>query len=231
MNKTVLITGASSGIGRAAAHYFQDRGRQVVATMRKPEAETELPKWSNVRCYRFDVTAPDSIEAALRDTLDIFGGLGVVVNNAGYLGPFEAASDAQVRRQFETNVFGVMNVIRAVLPHFRKQQRGVFVNVGSMGGWLTFPLYSLYHATKWSLNGFSDQGHRWLGQAAVSGGRACPHVVVATSTHSRTIILCHRSEPGRKRIACVKDLTTYLYLLLLVALIALFVWIGWQIGG
>lgn len=161
MNKTVLITGASSGIGRATAHYFNDNGWQVVATMRQPGQEATLNKLPNVRCFRLDVTAPDTIAAALQDTHEAFGGLDVVVNNAGYgaVGPFEAASEAQVRRQFETNVFGVMNVIRAVLPQFRAQGHGVIVNVSSQGGRLTFPLYSLYHATKWSVDGFSEALH------------------------------------------------------------------------
>ena len=87
-----------------------------------------------------------------------FGAIDVLVNNAGYgtVGPFEASTPEQVDRQFATNVSGLMNVTRAFLPHFRERRRGVIVNVASMGGRITFPLYSVYHATKWAVEGFSE---------------------------------------------------------------------------
>lgn len=158
MKKTVLITGASSGIGKATALYFAQKGWNVAATMRSPEKEKELGKLSNVQLFALDVTREVSIEKAIADTLASFGQLDVLVNNAGYgaVGAFEAASQEQIRRQFDTNVFGLMNVVRATLPYFRQQRSGTIINVASVGGRITFPLYSLYHGTKWAVEGFSE---------------------------------------------------------------------------
>ena len=158
MRKTVLITGASSGIGKAAARRFHEQGWNVAATMRSPDKAADLAEDQHLVRLRLDVLDTPTIEAAVADTIERFGGLDVVVNNAGYglVGPFEAATDEQIQRQFDTNVFGVMRVTRVVLPHFRAQRRGTFVNVASMGGRITFPLYSLYHGTKWALEGFSE---------------------------------------------------------------------------
>src|SRR5215831_14376851 len=107
MDKTVLVTGSSSGIGRAIATCFADRQWGVAATMRHPEQETALAGKPNIKLYRLDVTEPASIAAAIESTIRDFGGLDVVVNNAGYAveGVFEAMGDDVVRREFETNVF------------------------------------------------------------------------------------------------------------------------------
>jgi NAD(P)-dependent dehydrogenase (short-subunit alcohol dehydrogenase family) len=156
--QTVLITGASTGIGRAIAEYFQFKGWNVAATMRKPELETELTQLENVRCLRLDVLSEPSVKETIAEAISLFGSLDVVVNNAGYgvIGPFESTTREQVRRQFETNVFGVMNVTRAILPYFRERNKGVIINIASAGGRMTWPLYSLYHGTKWALEGFSE---------------------------------------------------------------------------
>lgn len=155
---TVLITGSSTGIGRAAAEYFQQRGWNVAATMRTPAKETALTKLERVICPALDVTDAASIAQAVTETLERYGRIDALVNNAGYglTGPFEGASEAQIRRQFDTNVFGLMAVTRAVLPHFRQRRSGTVINVASMGGRLTFPLYSVYHGTKWAVDGFSE---------------------------------------------------------------------------
>jgi NAD(P)-dependent dehydrogenase (short-subunit alcohol dehydrogenase family) len=155
---TVFITGASSGIGKATALLFQQRGWQVAATMRSPEQATDLQAMDRVLCLRLDVTDPDSIATAVSETLRQFGDIDVVVNNAGYalMGPFEAFTLDQIQQQFATNVFGLMAVTQAILPHWRSRRQGTLINVSSMGGRLTFPLYSLYHATKWSVEGFSE---------------------------------------------------------------------------
>ncbi|RSK37549.1 SDR family oxidoreductase [Hymenobacter metallilatus] len=155
---TVLITGASSGIGKAAARLFAQRGWNVAATMRTPTKETELSQLPNVRLYPLDVTDSVSIEAALAAVLRDFGGLEVLVNNAGYGvdGVFEAMTDDTIARQFDTNVLGLMRCTRAVIPHFRQQGRGTIVQIASVGGRVTFPLYSIYHATKWAVEGFSE---------------------------------------------------------------------------
>jgi NAD(P)-dependent dehydrogenase (short-subunit alcohol dehydrogenase family) len=155
---TVLITGASSGIGKATALLFQQRGWNVVATMRSPENTPDLQGMERLVCVRLDVTEPAGIEAAIAQSIEQFGAIDVVVNNAGYalMGPFEACDLNQIRRQFETNVFGLMAVSQAVLPHFRARKSGTLINISSIGGRLTFPLYSLYHSTKWAIEGFSE---------------------------------------------------------------------------
>ena len=161
MAKTALITGASTGIGRATALYFQQQGWNVVATMRTPAKETQLATLPNVTLLPLDVTQPESIKSALAAAFAKFGKLDAVVNNAGYAlsGVFEAYTPEQIRRQFETNLFGLMEVCRQTLPYFRKQRAGTLVNVASMGGRLTVPLYSSYHSTKWAVEGFSESLH------------------------------------------------------------------------
>jgi NAD(P)-dependent dehydrogenase (short-subunit alcohol dehydrogenase family) len=159
MTQTILITGASSGIGAATAAMFHQRGWNVVATMRKPGQERVDPRWLELA---LDVTQPESIATALAAAVARFGQLDAVVNNAGYglVGTFESMSEEVIRRQFETNVFGLMRVCRAALPLLRGQNQGqgggVIINVASMGGRLTFPFYSVYHASKWAVEGFSE---------------------------------------------------------------------------
>jgi len=158
MEKVVFITGASSGIGRETAKLFQAKNWKVAATMRSPEKEEDLQKIVDLKCLRVDVTDIDSIKVAINETIEQFGRIDAVVNNAGFgaVGPFEAATQDQIERQFQTNVFGLMNVCREILPYFREQKRGFIVNVASVGGRVTFPLYSLYNATKWAVEGFSE---------------------------------------------------------------------------
>lgn len=164
-SQTIFITGASTGIGRATAELFADRGWNVVATMRSVEKAGALAQRSNVLVTGCDVTDPPSITAALAAAQQRFGRIDVVVNNAGYglVGAFEATPEQNIRRQFDVNVFGVMAVTRAVLPLFRSQGHGIVINVASMGGRLTIPLYSSYHATKWAVEGFSESLQYELG--------------------------------------------------------------------
>ena len=158
MKKTVLITGTSSGIGKSSALYFASKGWNVAATMRTPEKEKELSKVDGIKLFKLDVTDPASIQSAIEESISVFGGIDVVVNNAGYggVGVFEAASQEQIQRQFDTNVFGVMNVTRAILPYFRQKKSGTIINVTSVGGLITFPIYSVYHSTKWAVEGFAE---------------------------------------------------------------------------
>ena len=155
---TIVVTGSSSGIGKAAAKHFAAQGWQVAATMRKPENEQELGKIENIKLYQLDVTDQTSIDNAAAAILADYQRVDVVLNNAGYglAGPFEAASSEQIRRQFDTNVFGLMEVTRAFLPHFRDNKAGMFLNVSSIGGRVTFPYISLYHSTKWAVEGYSE---------------------------------------------------------------------------
>lgn len=158
MKKTILITGASSGIGRETAKYFQSKGWNVIATMRNPETESELNQLEGVMVAKLDVLDLDSIQKALTTGIQKFGGIDVLLNNAGYgaYGPLESFSRDRILRQFNTNVIGLLDVTRAVLPHFREQKGGIIINVSSMGGKMTFPLGSLYHGTKFAVEGISE---------------------------------------------------------------------------
>jgi NAD(P)-dependent dehydrogenase (short-subunit alcohol dehydrogenase family) len=161
MNKTVLITGSSSGIGKAAAKHFAAEGWQVAATMRTPEKETELANTANIKLYPLDVTDNDSVKRAIDSVISDFGKIDVLVNNAGFGadGVFEAMDDPFIERQFNTNVFGLMRVTRAIIPHMRQNRQGTIIQIASMGGRVTFPLYSIYHGTKWAVEGFSEALH------------------------------------------------------------------------
>lgn len=161
MSKTILITGASSGIGKATARRFQAEGWNVVATMRRREDETELTTLDNVLVSRLDVTDPASIETAVAEGRARFGTIDVLVNNAGYgaYGPLEAFPMEKIRRQFDTNVIGVLAVTKTLLPHFRAQRSGVIVNISSAGGKVAFPLGTLYHGTKFAVEGLSEALH------------------------------------------------------------------------
>jgi NAD(P)-dependent dehydrogenase (short-subunit alcohol dehydrogenase family) len=167
--KTALITGTSSGIGRAAAQYFAQQGWNVVATMRTPEKETELNKLPNVRVIRLDVTDTASISAAFDAAEAAFRRVDVVVNNAGFGvdGVFEAMSDEVIQRQFDTNVYGLMRVTREAISRMRPQRGGTIIQIASMGGRITFPLYSIYHASKWAVEGFSESLHYELRQFGI----------------------------------------------------------------
>lgn len=161
MGKTILITGASSGIGKATAKTFQSKGWNVIATMRHPEKETELNLLDHLLVTRLDVQDLNSINTAIKDGIDAFGKIDVVLNNAGYglMGTFESAPRTSVARQFDVNVFGLFDVTRAILPHFRNNKDGMFINISSIGGQMTFPLMPLYHATKFAIEGFSESLH------------------------------------------------------------------------
>ena len=128
---TVLITGASSGIGRETAKLFRQTGWNVLATMRDPDAEEELAKFENVKLLRCDVTDQDSIRTAVKEGIACFGKIDVLVNNAGYylLGPLEAASHEQIKRQIDTNLLGMIDVTKEMVPHFRKQKSGTIISV------------------------------------------------------------------------------------------------------
>jgi len=156
--KTVFITGTSSGIGKATAKLFHSNGWKVIATMRNPAAETELNKLENVIILQCDVTNLDSIKNSIKTGIQTFGNIDVLVNNAGYytIGSFETATDEQIRRQVDTNLLGVINVTKEIIPHFREQKSGTIINISSIAGNVTFPLQTLYHATKWGVEGFSE---------------------------------------------------------------------------
>lgn len=151
--KTVLITGSSSGYGLETARYFHAQGWKVIATMRTPRIDV-LPKSDRVRVLALDVTRAESIAAAI----EAAGPIDVLVNNAGigHMGAFEASPLSQARKIFETNTFGVMAMTQAVIPQMRERGAGAIVNVTSSVVLAQFPLVSIYAASKWAVEGFTE---------------------------------------------------------------------------
>jgi NAD(P)-dependent dehydrogenase (short-subunit alcohol dehydrogenase family) len=158
MPKTIVITGASSGIGKAAARRFFDKGWNVVATMRNPAAETDLKESARVKLVALDVQDPEGPKATVVEAIKAFGRIDVWLNNAGYgaFGPVEAGTREQIERQFDVNVFGLVACVQAIAPHFREQKAGVLINISSIGGIMTVPAYAVYNATKFAVEGLSE---------------------------------------------------------------------------
>ena len=156
-SKAVLITGCSSGIGHATAKLLCRQGWTVYATARRPETLFDLEQ-GGCRTLALDVTDEASMTAAVDQVLAAEGAIGVLINNAGYSqsGAVESVGLDQVRRQFETNVFGLIRMCQLVLPGMRGQRWGRIVNLSSMGGRLTFPGAGAYHATKYAVEAISD---------------------------------------------------------------------------
>ena len=154
--KTIFITGASSGLGKATAKLFHSKGWQVIATMRNPEKETELSKLENIILMPLDVTNYEQIQSTVKQAIAL-NTIDVVFNNAGYglIGPLEGLTDDQIMRQLNTNLLGGIRVTHAFIPYFRERQSGLFISTTSIGGLIAFPLGSVYHATKWGLEGCS----------------------------------------------------------------------------
>lgn len=156
--KTILITGTSSGIGKATAKKFLNAGWNVIATMRSPEKEEELKNSNAMLVMKLEVTDMNSIQKAIDAGIEKFGKIDALMNNAGFgtFGAFETATQKQVEELFNVNVYGYLNVTRAILPHFRENGKGTLLNVSSQGGRITFPTCSLYHATKFAIEGFTE---------------------------------------------------------------------------
>ena len=159
-NKVWFITGTSSGFGRALAEEALAKGDKVVATARKPEVLKDLVEKypETARAIKLDVTQEADAKNAIAEAVKEFGRIDVLVNNAGYalVGAIEEASSEQIKQQFDTNVFGVLNVTREVLPILREQKSGHIVNIGSVVGFTAFPSFGYYSATKFALEGLSE---------------------------------------------------------------------------
>ncbi|MBL9017574.1 MAG: SDR family oxidoreductase [Myxococcales bacterium] len=163
-SKTVLITGATAGIGRMTALHLAKLGHHVIASGRKvaelAKLKTEAQGLGTLDTLVLDVTSKESIDAAVAAVTELTGGKGldVLVNNAGFgvLGPTSEIDDAEMRRQYETNVFGLMAVTRAFLPQMRARRAGRIINVSSVGGRITLPFFGVYNSTKYAVESLSD---------------------------------------------------------------------------
>jgi NAD(P)-dependent dehydrogenase (short-subunit alcohol dehydrogenase family) len=161
VSKAVLITGCSTGIGRATAEHLAELGYNVYATARRQESIEDLAE-KGCKVMPLDVTDETSMQTGVRAVVDAEGAVGALVNNAGYSqsGAVEDVPLDDVRRQFETNVFGLIRMCQLVLPGMRKQGYGRIVNLSSMGGKVVFPGGGIYHGTKHAVEGISD-ALRW----------------------------------------------------------------------
>jgi short-subunit dehydrogenase len=158
MAKTILITGASSGIGRASALYFAEKGWNVAATMRDPLKADAALQHPQISVFALDVTDADSIARAVDETLARYQKIDVLLNNAGYalFGPIEASDSGQIQNQFATNFFGLIEVTQQVIPAMRAAGEGLILNVSSIVGRLALPYASFYVATKFAVEGLSE---------------------------------------------------------------------------
>lgn len=155
--KTIFITGASAGLGKATVKLFQSKGWKVIATMRNPAKETVLSQLENVTLLPLGVTSEVQVNAAVQQAIKQ-GPIDVVFNNAGYglIGPMESYTEAQITKQFDTNVFGTFRVAKAFIPYFKERQQGLFITTTSICGLASTPLSSVYCASKWALEGWSE---------------------------------------------------------------------------
>jgi NAD(P)-dependent dehydrogenase (short-subunit alcohol dehydrogenase family) len=191
MTQTIFITGASAGIGKATAKLFAAKGWNVIATMRKPENEQELNLLENVTLLPLDVTNLAQIKETTQNALAL-GDIDVVFNNAGYalLGVLEAITDEQLVAQMETNFLGVVRVTQAFIPYFRERQSGLFITTGSSAGLMGFPVSSMYDASKWALEGWSESLSYELSEIGV-GIKTIEPGLVATEIGERSVIVPH----------------------------------------
>ncbi|CAA2110171.1 SDR family oxidoreductase [Variovorax paradoxus] len=187
--RTVLITGASTGFGQATAQLFARSGWNVIATMRDPSTGAALAALGgNVLVTRLDVQDLASIDAAIAAGIARFGRIDTLVNNAGFglFGVFEGFSREKVRQQFDVNVFGAMDVTRALLPHMRAHRAGTIVNVSSGAGVFGLPMISLYTASKFALEGFSESLAYELASQGIAVKIVEPGGVVETGFGNRS---------------------------------------------
>jgi NAD(P)-dependent dehydrogenase (short-subunit alcohol dehydrogenase family) len=160
MSKVWLITGCSTGFGRELAIEVLKSGQKAAVTARNPDdikaIVADYP--DTAVALKLDVTKPDEIKTAVSDTIAKFGYIDVLVNNAGigYFGAIEESEEAEIRRMFEINFFGLANMTKAVLPGMRKRRSGHIVNIASIGGLVGFPAVGFYNATKFAVDGFSE---------------------------------------------------------------------------
>ena len=155
--KTIFITGTSSGLGKAAVNLFHSKGWNVIATMRNTEKAKDFENLDRVTVLPLDITNPEQIKLTVNKAIAL-GNIDVVLNNAAYgaAGPMESVTDAQLLKQVDTNLLGAIRVTQAFIAHFREKKSGLFINITSIAGLITFPFDSLYHAVKWGLHGWSE---------------------------------------------------------------------------
>ncbi len=156
--KTVFITGASKGIGKATALLFQNHGWNVAATMRRPSDDKDLMALKNVKCYKLDVNDSTELSNCMQEVIKDFGSINVLVNNAGiYLTkPLESASEEDINHLIGTNIVSALSVMKAFISYFRTRKEGTIINISSVAGRAAFPYQTIYTASKWAIEGISE---------------------------------------------------------------------------
>ncbi len=155
--KVVLITGANSMIGKALVKKYTDENWRIHATVRS-KSDKKLIQGQHIIYHEMNLENQRSIKKTIQRVQKLESQIDVLINNAGFVlsGPFECSSEKQIRRQMEVNFFGVVFMIKAILPVFKNQKNGTIINMSSLCGLVTFPMLSIYHASKWALEGFSE---------------------------------------------------------------------------
>ncbi len=178
MKKVWFISGCSTGFGRALSLELLAQGYQVVVTARKVAdiADILAINEANTLGLELDVTVPEQVTAAVQAAIAHFGRIDVLVNNAGigYFGAVEESEDAEVRRMFEINVFGLARLTQEVLPFMRKQRSGHILNVASIGGLRSFPGVGFYNATKYAVDGLSEALYKEVSPLGIKVTVICP---------------------------------------------------------
>ncbi|EIW77977.1 short-chain dehydrogenase reductase SDR [Coniophora puteana RWD-64-598 SS2] len=214
--QTVFITGASSGIGLATAKYFHAQGWNVAATMRTPSKCKELTELDSPRMFvtRLDLEEYDSIKHAIDAVIAKFGVIDVLINNAGYAqrGLFEAISRETVQKQFNVNLFGVMDVTRLLLPHFRANGHGGVINISSGAGFVCMGTITMYNSSKFALEGFGEALSYELASQNIFVKTVVPHGGVSGTefgTRSRSEMAVPRGTLGGGPDGQGEELTSY----------------------
>lgn len=199
--KTIFITGASTGLGKATALLFQSKGWHVIATMRSPEKETELNQLPNVTLLSLDVSNVQQINDTI-SAVTTNRHTDVVFNNAGYglVGALESYTDEQITRQIETNFTSVLRVIKAFIPHFKENRNGLFVTTTSVCGFSSNPLSPVYNATKWALEGFSESISYDLAQFNIGIKTVAPGGIKSNFIHGMQASIEKDYETLNKRL-------------------------------
>jgi NAD(P)-dependent dehydrogenase (short-subunit alcohol dehydrogenase family) len=207
MAKSVLVTGSNSGIGLATAQHFGKAGFKVFASMRSPEKGEELAKeaadqgW-DLQIIELDVASDASTRAGLEEVHGIVGALDVVVNNAGkgMQAAVEEASDEEILDLYNTNIIGMVRVLRYALPKMRARESGTIVNVSSMGGHVVFPYFGFYHSTKWALEALTESLYMELAPVGIRVYAVLPGLV--SSNFGRAAV---RSEKVADKSSAYRD--------------------------
>lgn len=155
--QTIFITGTSGGLGKATVQLFHSKGWKVIATMRSIEKAKDFDGLENVIVLPLDITNPEQINTTVIKAISL-AKIDVVLNNAafGAIGPLESVTEENLQKQIDTNLLGAIRVTRAFIPHFRENKNGVFINITSIAGLVTFPFSSIYHTVKFAMEAFSE---------------------------------------------------------------------------